>query len=164
MSKTIVVGIADYNTAKGSDVLVTYALGSCVGICLYDPTTKIAGLSHIMLPSITEFNNQRMTMQRGKYADTAIELLMQKMIREGALKIHLRAKIAGGAQMFPPINNKNIAGIGERNTIAVIKELVRLRIPITAEDIGKNHGRTQYLYAEDGRMIIKTVTKEKVVY
>ncbi|NLW65206.1 MAG: chemotaxis protein CheD [Clostridiales bacterium] len=164
MSKTIVVGIADYNIAKDCDVLVTYALGSCVGICLYDPLTKIAGLSHIMLPTITEFNDPRMTLQRGKYADTAIELLMQSMINAGALRIRLRAKIAGGAQMFAPINNKNLAGIGERNVIAVKKELARLRIPIVAEDTGKDYGRTQFLSAEDGKMRIKSVNRGESIY
>lgn len=164
MSKTIVVGISDYNIAKDGDVLVTYALGSCVGICLYDPLTKIAGLSHIMLPSITEFTDPRMTTQRGKYADTAIELLIQNMINSGALRIRLRAKIAGGAQMFAPLNNKNLAGIGERNVIAVKKELARLRIPIVAEDTGKDYGRTQFINAEDGKMRIKAVNRDECVY
>lgn len=164
MSKTIVVGISDYNVAKNSDVLVTYALGSCVGICLFDPLTKIAGLSHIMLPTITEFNDPRMTIQRGKYADSAIELLINDMIKSGALKIRLRAKIAGGAQMFAPINNKSLAGIGERNVIAVKKELARLKIPIIAQDTGKNYGRTLYINAEDGKMRIKSVNRDECIY
>lgn len=164
MSKTIVVGISDYNIAIGGDILVTYALGSCVGICLYDPVAKIAGLSHIMLPTITEFSDSRFAAQYGKYADTAIELLMQKMINSGAVKIRLRAKIAGGAQMFAPINNANIAGIGERNVIAVKKELARLKIPIVAEDTGKNYGRTLYIGSDDGLMRIKSVNKGEWVY
>lgn len=164
MSKTITVGIADFNVAREDDTLVTYALGSCVGICLYDPVLKLAGLSHIMLPSIKEFRESSSAAQTGKYADTAIELLMKKMLGMGAVKIRLRAKIAGGAQMFAPVNNTTLAAIGERNVIAVKKELARLSIPIVAEDTGKNYGRTLYLTAADGVMRIKSVNKGEWQY
>ncbi len=162
MSKTTVVGISDLNVAMNGDILVTYALGSCVGICLYDPVTKVAGLSHIMLPSITEFNDSK--AQREKFADAAIELLLNKMISQGALRIRIRAKIAGGAQMFAPVNNTSLAGIGERNTIAVKNELTRLKIPIVAEDTGKNYGRTLFLDSTDGSMRIKSVNKGEWIY
>ena len=72
MSKTITVGIADLNVAKDDDTLVTYALGSCVGICLYDPVYKLAGLSHIMLPSVKDFTDPQAAAQTAKYADTEI--------------------------------------------------------------------------------------------
>ena len=157
MSKTIVVGISDLNIALKGDVLVTYALGSCVGICLYDPIAKIAGLSHIMLPTITDFSNSG--AMREKFADTAIEILLQKMLGCGAMKIRMRAKIAGGAQMFSNINNASLAGIGERNVIAVKQELMRLRIPITAEDTGNNYGRTVFFDADEGIMKVKSVNK-----
>jgi len=164
MSKTITVGIADLNVVKDDDTLVTYALGSCVGICLYDPVMKMAGLSHIMLPSVKEFTDPAAAAQTMKYADTAIELLMKKMLSMGAGKIRLRAKIAGGAQMFAPVNNTSLAGIGERNVLAVKKELARLVIPIVAEDTGKNYGRTLYLTAADGVMRIKSVNKGEWQY
>lgn len=164
MSSTITVGIADFNVAKDADILVTYALGSCVGICLYDPILKLAGLSHIMLPSVKEFTDPKAAAQTAKYADTAIELMMKKMLSMGAGKIRLRAKIAGGAQMFAPVNNTNLAGIGERNVQAVKKELARLSIPIVAEDTGKNYGRTLYLTSADGVMRIKSVNKGEWQY
>ncbi|NLV86553.1 MAG: chemotaxis protein CheD [Clostridiales bacterium] len=162
MSKTIVIGISDLNIATNGDVLVTYALGSCVGICLYDPVSKIAGLSHIMLPTIKDFKDPN--AQKEKYADTAIEILLNKMLAAGALRIRIRAKIAGGAQMFAPVNNTSLAGIGERNIIAVKNELARLKIPITAEDTGKNYGRTLFLDSNDGSMKIKSVNKGEWVY
>ncbi len=155
MSKPIVVGISDLNIALKGDILVTYALGSCVGICLYDPISKIAGLSHIMLPTISDFSNSNTV--REKFADTAIEILLQKMLLSGAMKIRIRAKIAGGAQMFSNLNNLSLAGIGERNVLAVKQELTRLRIPVVAEDTGKNYGRTVYFDSEDGIMKVKSV-------
>ena len=162
MSNQIVVGISDLNIAMNGDVLVTYALGSCVGICLYDPVSKIARLSHIMLPTINDFKDSN--PQKEKFADSAIEVLLNKMAAAGALKIRIRAKIAGGAQMFAPQNNTNLAGIGERNVQAVKNELARLRIPIVAQDTGKDYGRTLYLNSEDGVMKIKSVNKGEWVF
>lgn len=154
---TITVGISDLNVAKGQDILVTYALGSCVGICLYDRATKIAGLSHIMLPSSQGFANA--AQQPYKFADTAIVQLVKKMQMMGAMPSRLQAKIAGGAQMFAARGNNSLANIGERNVKAVKAELARLRIPIIAEDTGKNYGRTLFLSAADGVMKIKSVNK-----
>ena len=111
MSRTVTVGISDLNVVKAPDVLVTYALGSCVGICLYDPVSKVAGLSHIML------------------------------------------------QMFGATSSAAINNIGQRNVQAVKAALMGLHIPIIAEDCGKNYGRTQFFYSEDGTMRIKSATK-----
>lgn len=157
MSKTIVVGISDLNVAQNGDVLVTYALGSCVGICLFDPVARIAGLSHIMLPSVTDFPNSRAALE--KFADTAIEILVRKMQGIGAIKTRMRAKIAGGAQMFGGLNNASLAAIGERNVLAVKRELSRLRIPIVAEDTGKDYGRTVFFSSEEGVMKVKSVNR-----
>ncbi len=156
------VGISDLNVVRAPDTLVTYALGSCVGICLYDANTKIAGLSHIMLPSSKEMTNMKTEIY--KYADTAIVALLQKMQSMGARQIYLKAKIAGGAQMFNGNSNSSLSRIGQRNVAAVKAELARLRIPIIAEDTGKNYGRTLYLDASDGSMRIKSVNRGEWVW
>ena len=159
---TVTVGIADLNVVKGEDILVTYALGSCVGICLYDRLTKVAGLSHIMLPSSAGFAGA--AKQPYKFADTAIPLLIQKMRTMGAMPTRIQAKIAGGAQMFEGKGNMALANIGERNVIAVKQELAKARIPIIAQDTGKNYGRTQFFYAIDGSMKIKSVNRGEFVF
>ncbi len=161
MGTLIKVGIADLNIASKGDTLVTYALGSCVGICLYDHVTKIAGLSHIMLPSCAGFENANQPM---KFADTAIPMLLQKMERAGAKKVFIKAKIAGGAQMFAGVGNSALANIGDRNVTAVKAALQKLRIEIIAEDTGKNYGRTQYFSSEDGVMTIKSASKGEWKY
>lgn len=161
MSRTVTVGISDLNVVKAPDILVTYALGSCVGICLYDSVTKIAGLSHIMLPS-SELNKD--PKQAYRFADTAIVILVQKMVAAGASRARLKAKIAGGAQMFAAITKSSISNIGDRNVAAVKKTLAELRIPIIADDTGKNYGRTLYLSAEDGSMRIKSVNRGEWVW
>lgn len=161
MNNTLTVGISDLNVAKSPDVLVTYALGSCVGICLYDATVQIAGLSHIMLPNSTLMSDVTNTY---KFADTAIVELVKKMEAMGAKSIRMKAKIAGGAQMFAAITNSSIANIGQRNVTAVKETLEKLRIPIIAEDTGKNYGRTLYFTATDGLMRIKSINKGEWVW
>ena len=155
----IVVGISDLNIGKGSDVLVTYALGSCVGICIFDPMTKVGGLSHIMLPSSTLNNPGAVNPMR--FADTAIDMLIRKLEAAGALRVRMKAKIAGGAQMFSAIGNSSLANIGARNVEAVKKVLAQERIPIIAEDTGKNYGRTVHFSPGDGIMHIVSANKGK---
>ena len=153
MSQTIKVGISDLKIARSPDVLVTFALGSCVGICLYDRVKKIAGLSHIMLPSS---NMNRDPKQAYRFADTAIVILVQKMVAAGADKRRLTAKIAGGAKMFASVSDNSLSNIGHRNVASVKETLLKLGIPIIADDTGKDFGRTVYFYSEDGKMQIKS--------
>lgn len=162
MSKTVTVGISDLNVVKAPDILVTYALGSCVGICLYDSVAKVAGLSHIMLPSSVQLSN--ISNQPYKFADTATVELVKKMEMLGASHIRMRAKIAGGAQMFAAMSTSAIANIGDRNVVAVKEALAKLKIPIIAEDTGSNYGRTQYFYAENGNMVIRSANRQEKIF
>ncbi len=150
----ITIGIGDLKVCRAPDVLVTYALGSCVGICLLDNATGIGGLSHIMLPDSTGMSAQTSPM---KFADKALPMLVQQMVAFGANKSRLTAKIAGGAMMFSIANEK--FNIGERNIAAVKKFLNENRIPILAEDCGLNYGRTQLFYPATGVMEIRAASK-----
>ncbi|MEG1687139.1 MAG: chemotaxis protein CheD, partial [Angelakisella sp.] len=124
MSSAITVGIADLNVAKSPEVLVTYALGSCVGICLYDANARVGGLVHIMLPDSTQIFGG--SQQLNKFADTGIAELIKRMEALGARRTFMKAKIAGGAQMFAAISNSAIANIGNRNVVAVKEVLLSL--------------------------------------
>lgn len=152
----VTVGIADLNVVKAPDSLITYALGSCVGICLYDPEMKIAGMAHIMLPlskeAVQGVDNKR------RYADTGIMELIQDMNLQGASTKRLVAKIAGGAQMFSV--NSAVFNIGERNVAAVKKILAAYRIRIVAEETGQNFGRTVLFHADTGLMEVRAATRE----
>ncbi len=161
MSQSITVGISDLNVTSAPNVLVTYALGSCVGICLYDPITKVGGLAHIMLPS-SQLSAAGHSPH--KFADTATVELVRQMEMKGANKVRIKAKIAGGAQMFAAISNSSIANIGARNIVAVKEVLEKLSIPILAEDTGKNYGRTLYFNTMDGTMLIKSAIKGEWVW
>jgi len=151
----LTIGIGDLKVCKSPDVLVTYALGSCVGICLLDSSTGVGGLSHIMLPDSTAGVNGAATPMR--FADTAIPMLIREMEKLGASRSRLRAKIAGGATMFALANDK--FNIGDRNVAEVKKMLARERIPILAEDTGADYGRTVFFYPETGVMEIRAAAR-----
>ena len=153
-STEVKVGIADLNLVLDPGAIMTIGLGSCIGIALYDKSKKIAGLSHIMLPDSTQFKNVTNPM---KFADLAIPLLVEKMESQGSLKRNIIAKIAGGASMFNFSDKSIISDIGKRNGEAVKKALKEIDIPIIAEQIGGDKGRTMIIRASDGQVILKVV-------
>ena len=159
MSRSIVVGISDLAVARNPDILVTYALGSCVGICLFCEQTNIGGLAHIMLPRSSQFSEK--TPNRMKYADTAIPDLVKKMQVHGANPNRLPAKIAGGAKMFETQGDGPLSSIGDRNVDSVKSILSLLRIPVLVEDTRKNYGRTIYFHLDHGRMEVRSLQNER---
>ncbi len=156
MANMVKVGMADLNICRAPDAITTLGLGSCVGVALYDKNTKIAGLVHVMLPNSREV---RQNQNKAKFADTGIDLLIQNLIRAGARRSALTAKIAGGAQMFAFTSNNDMLKVGQRNVIAVKAKLNSLGIRILAEDTGLNFGRTVEFYPETGNFVIKAVGK-----
>ena len=156
MSEVIKVGMADLNLCRDPDIITTLGLGSCIGIALYDPSTKIGGLAHIMLPDSTKMRNNS---NIAKFADTGLEELLNRMIKAGAVKSRLVAKIAGGAKMFEVSGLSDIGNVGQRNAEASRAKLKQLGIRLIAEDTGLNYGRTVELHCDNGDYYIKSVGK-----
>ena len=150
------VGIADMNIVKQTGTIRTSGLGSCVGVILYDEPKKIAGMLHVMLPdSSLDRSNQ---INVAKFADTGVYALMELLKAEGVRPMSLKAKIAGGAQMFN-FGSSDTIRIGPRNVEAVKKELKRLAIPIIAEDTGGSSGRTIEFNPQTSMLSVRTVNK-----
>ena len=156
MGQTIKVGMADLKICKEPDSLTTIGLGSCVGIALYDPITKVSGLAHIMLP---DSNQARASDNPAKFADTGIPLMLNDVLALGANKSRLVAKIAGGAQMFAFANATDIMRVGNRNADAVKQILRRNGIRVIAEDTGGNYGRTVQIDLNTGAYKVKTIDR-----
>ncbi len=156
MAELIKVGMADYKVGREPASLISYGLGSCVGIALFDPVNKIGGLAHIMLPDSTQ---ARSTENPAKFADTCLPLMLDDLVRMGALRSRLQAKIAGGAQMFTFVNATDIMRVGERNSETVRAVLKKLDLRLIAEDCGGNYGRTVELKLDSGVFRIKTIDK-----
>jgi chemotaxis protein CheD len=155
--RLITVGIADIQIAKSPDILRTI-LGSCVGVCFYDIKNRLGGLSHIMLPRISEYSKENNNIK--KYADTAIPLLLDEMLKSGAEKNSIIAKIIGGAAMFKIASNSQLSSIGNSNIESVKNILSQLQIKIKAEELGGDNGRTIDFYMDTGLVKIKSLNKE----
>ncbi|WP_055071347.1 chemotaxis protein CheD [Clostridium massiliamazoniense] len=155
----ITVGIADLKVSKTSRAITTVGLGSCVGITIYDKYKKIGGLAHVMLADSRKFNNNKNKM---KFADTAIPLLISELVKLGANKRMLEAKIAGGASMFNFSDNSIMNDIGKNNVEMVKEVLVENKIPLVSSDVGGNKGRNMTLDIETGEVIIEMVGNDRL--
>ncbi|MCF3942410.1 chemotaxis protein CheD [Oceanobacillus alkalisoli] len=155
------VGIADLNTVRTPDRIRTLGLGSCVGIVIYDEMKQIAGLAHILLPDSTV--TRQKTVNTYKYADTAIPYLVQRLLQMGARHSALKAKIAGGAEMFKFDSGSDLLRIGPRNIEATLTELEKLKIPVIAKDVGGNIGRTIEFNPATSELNIRKVNREEIV-
>ncbi|ASR47943.1 MULTISPECIES: chemotaxis protein CheD [Paenibacillus] len=153
----IKVGMADLNVTSNPNSIRTTGLGSCVGLTLYDPHLKLAGMAHVMLPSSDIAREGQLNI--AKYADTALPELFERMLKLGAERRRLIAKMAGGAQMFAFAGSGDTMRIGPRNVESCKEMLVDLGIPLIAEDTGGNYGRTIELDCETGVLNIRSVQK-----
>ncbi|MCX7634490.1 MAG: chemotaxis protein CheD [Syntrophales bacterium] len=149
----IVVGISDLKcTNKQNDVLVTYALGSCIAVAVYDPVAVVGGLLHYMLPDST-LNKAKAAECPAMFADTGIPLLFKSCYALGAEKRRMVVKIAGGASI---LNDGDYFRIGQKNITAMRKIFWKNNVMITSEDTGQTHNRTVWLKMTDGTCLIKT--------
>ncbi len=147
------VGIADLKAAPSPHHIVTLGLGSCVGVILYDKITKNGGMVHIMLPDSTQFNKSN---NPAKFADQGITLLLEEVLKLGAKKNSITAKIAGGAQMFKG-HTSSLLNIGERNVKKTKDILSSLNIPLLAEETGGHIGRTLIHQNDTGRTFVRSI-------
>ncbi len=154
------VGMADFKVSNGDVKLTTLGLGSCIGIAIYDPVSKVGGLAHIMLPSIKSAPSSSKTLNPAKFGDSGVEVMLKELINKGASRTRMVAKIAGGAHMFNFQNSADFMKVGENNYNSVVNALKENKVKIVAEDCGKNYGRTVTLDLSDGKYYIKAVGQE----
>ena len=147
----LIVGIADMKMAQKGERLITYALGSCIGICLYDPQIKLAAMVHIMLP----INMEAGRKNTFKYADTGIRETLNQMVAKGAMKGRITAQIAGRARMFE-VSGGTLGSIGQRNSESVHQVLRRENIRLLWEDVGGKVARTMEFDSATGNGIIRS--------
>ncbi len=141
------IGIGEYSI--GSFPMMTIGLGSCIGLTMYDPNLKLGAMVHIMLPESSGRSDRP-----GKYADTAVPLLVKELLALGCKSRSITAKIAGGACMFEYFGTN--LNIGERNAEKVRKLLKEHHICLAAEDVGGKVGRSvTFLPSSDGKVSIR---------
>lgn len=159
MSDKLIIGIADMKLAKGEGMLVTYALGSCIGICLHDPALKLGALVHIMLPLNMETGRKNPM----KYADTGIRDTLKQMEAKGANRSRITAKIAGGAMMFKDGGSSSLGNIGQRNIESVHLNLKKEGIRLLKEDVGGTVARTLLFDVNSGLACIRSYGRQELI-
>ncbi|WP_353892072.1 chemotaxis protein CheD [Proteinivorax hydrogeniformans] len=157
MTDVLKVGMSEVKITSAPTMLKTTGLGSCIGLCMYDEKLKIGGMAHVMLPS--SVNSKVSEFGAGKYADTAVEFLIKSLKAKGCKK--LKAKIAGGAQMFTFSGGSDIMKVGARNVKAVKELLAEQNINIISEDTGGNKGRTIVFDTDNFHLIIRTIGSDQ---
>ncbi|MCH5264893.1 MAG: chemotaxis protein CheD [Lachnospiraceae bacterium] len=154
MSEVIRVGMADYKICRAPQKITTLGLGSCLGVVLYDKTTRICGMAHAMLPDSSKVLRND---NRCKFVDTCLEDMYEALLNKKVNPRNLTAKIAGGAKMFSHNSKNEFLNIGEQNVMAVRKQLKKWDIPIVAEDVGLTYGRTIIFDPETAELLIRAV-------
>jgi chemotaxis protein CheD len=156
--------IVDISDAKIStqpeDTIITYSLGSCIGVSVYDPISKIGGMLHYQLPSSKQDGKGAPIKNPLMYADTGMEILLKKMFSLGAEKKRMKIKIAGGSQM---LDDNDFFKIGKRNYTMIRQLLWKNGMFIDGEDVGGSIPRTLLLTIQDGTVTVKSKGQEKTI-
>ena len=157
MENTYHVGMADVVSASAPAKLITLGLGSCIGLVIYDEVAKVAAMAHIMLP---ESRGGAEPGKPGKFADLAVPFLLEELLKKHAQRDRLKAKYAGGAQMFSNIGSgADFLAVGARNATETSAFLNKLKIKVIASDTGGNKGRTVEFNTETWMLSVKVLGK-----
>ncbi len=151
-SNLVVVDLCQYVVCKDpSKVLVTYALGSCVAVCIYDPHVRVGGMIHYMLPE-SKIDPEKARTKPGMFGDTGLPRLFQEFYAAGGKKNRLLCYLVGGAST---IDCEGSFNIGKRNVLLARKMFWKSGIIVKKEDTGGGDSRTVYLSINDGRILVK---------
>jgi len=149
----VVIGVADCHvTAETGNTLVTYALGSCVGVAIYDPVARVGGLLHFMLPEAPA-NAAEDRKNPYMFADSGIPMMFREAYEKGAQKRRLRVRVAGGAQIM---DEQGVFNIGQRNCLAMRKIFWKAGVIVQAEETGGKSARTMRLEMDSGRIFLRS--------
>lgn len=155
-AEMVPVGLGELKVGESHrQTLVCYGLGSCIGLAVYDWTTSLGALVHVVLPESRLGRGQEALP--GKFADTAVPAIVGELVKAGAVRQRLVARMAGGARMLNVLGAGSKLDIGARNAEAVRAALQKEGVPLTADDTGGTYGRTLQLFVASGRLLVSTV-------
>ena len=158
MQNTLTVGLGELKISRDTqDVLIAYGLGSCMGIGMYDPQRRLAGLLHALLPN----HPGNFTDERSRYVDSGIKTLLEEMLKLGADQKRLVIRMAGGANMLTAPGFAGTFNIGTRNSEIALVTLNAMKLPLASQEVGGTAGRTVRFYVLDGRMTIRTMGNQE---
>lgn len=152
MNNKIIVGVADMKVSSDPEVmLVTYSLGSCIGIAIYDPVVHVGGILHYMLPD-SSLDPEKAKKKPYMFADSGIAPLFKEAYKMGARKQRMRIVVVGGAQI---LDQQGFFNIGKRNHMAMRKIFWKNKVMVSYEAVGGNENRTLKLAVKDGVCRVK---------
>ncbi len=155
------VGVADMKIAQSpGDIVVTHALGSCLGITAHDPVTNVGGMLHVMMP-MSKLNPEKAKANPYMFVDTGVPAFFSALYKVGGQKNRMVVKVAGGANVQK--SKEDRFAIGKRNHVILKKLFWKNGILIDAEDVGKNMARTMYMEIGSGRVWLNMAGTEKVL-
>ncbi|NPV69498.1 MAG: chemotaxis protein CheD [Firmicutes bacterium] len=149
----VLIGSIEFSKHPDS-VLVTYSLGSCIGLTAYDPVTRVGGMAHIMLP-----DGRVAPGEEGKYATSCVPALIEGMVKHGAARSRIIVKMAGGAKILALLEVSNGTNIGKQNQLAVLQAIEKSGLKIAGSDCGGDFGRTLRLFVNSGVVEVATATR-----
>ena len=159
--QTVVVGMGDYRTSSNPlEILVTYSLGSCLGVSAYDPKAGVGGLLHFMLPD-SGINPDKAKTQPAMFSDSGLAVFLGELSALGASRKTLQVKLAGGSKV---LKDGEFFDIGRRNVLAAKKLLWKYNLPVSAEETGGDGSRTLRLRMGDGKTLVKDAAGEHELF
>jgi chemotaxis protein CheD len=155
--REIIIRVADLNTGRAGDVLVTYGLGSCVAIILYDAANRLGGMAHVMLPSRSLARRDDVP---GKTPQSAIPRLVEQLTALGSNHRKITGRLVGGASLFAALSPPGSIQMGERNVVASREVLNQHGIPLVAEMVGGEVGRSVWFHLDDGAVVVRSAANQ----
>jgi chemotaxis protein CheD len=155
MKEIVTIGISEFKVAFAPKIIVTYGLGSCIGIAIHDPVTQSGALAHALLPTIP--TGMTLPVKSAKFTGLAVDIMVEELLKIGCAANRLVAKLAGGASMFDHLHQTFHGSIGQRNVEAARNALGRHGIEVVAEDTGADYGRSVEFHTATGAMVIRAL-------
>jgi len=160
----ITIGISDLAVSNNvKDTLITYSLGSCIAVLVYDPTVQVSGMIHVMLPdsNIEKMAKNSISFNPYKYMDTGVPILIKKCVAMGAKKATMSISVFGGAQVF---DREDYFNIGKRNYVSLRKILWQEGLLIRNEHVGGRVHRTVRIDVATGSILLDVNKEEMITY
>jgi len=156
----VIVGISDMRIGtKPDDVLITYSLGSCIGVVLWDPEAKVGALLHYMLPD-SSIDAAKAAQKPFMFADKGVPLMFKEIYKHGAQKSRMKVYVVGGSQVM---DESGMFNIGKRNQMIIRKMFLKNNVMITKEDVGGNVNRTISLEVGTGKVLMKVSGRGEII-
>ena len=157
---SVIVRVGELQVVSAPATLIAVALGSCIAVVMHDPGAGVGGLAHVLLPVPSM---SRLRDQPGRFAQTAVPTLLERLIARGARSPRITARLIGGASMFTTLTLPGSMQMGERNVVAAREALHRHGVRLTAEAVGGDFGRTASFDVTTGAVIISSYLRGDLV-